>query len=266
MAWMKNKVRSSPYSAHRPVRCTGVMETSPPTNYKPREAEETRGLHMPEGSFVRRRFHPLQIPRRRDPRSRVGGSWEAGCSLRTCPRAMNRGRYPKTIQAPEWPRRGTKGTKAEFSFCALCAFSRLIPFRGPGGSWEAAHSFRTCSPDMNQRTARADRGLSARSGASRRRCLKVHSCAADSTRCGPEVRAPGSDLARASSEPALSPAGRRRGCPRRAARLSGCRISASRAFWSILRFRGSFHQFRTRARWPLNRGMLHLTASAERGS
>ncbi len=44
---------------------------------------------------------------------------------------------------------------------------------------------------------------------------------------------PGSDLARASSEPALSPAGRRRGCARRAVRLTGCRVSASRAFWSI---------------------------------
>ncbi len=46
---------------------------------------------------------------------------------------------------------------------------------------------------------------------------------------------PGSDLARASSEPALSSAGRRRGCPRRAVRLTGCRISAPPACVSIVR-------------------------------
>ncbi len=49
----------------------------------------------------------------------------------------------------------------------------------------------------------------------------------------------------AGTEPALSSAGRRRGCTRRAVRWTGCRISASRAFWSILRFTGSFHEFRS---------------------
>ncbi len=29
------------------------------------------------GSFVRRRFHPLRVPRWRDPRSEARGSWEA---------------------------------------------------------------------------------------------------------------------------------------------------------------------------------------------
>ncbi len=50
--------------------------------------------------------------------------------------------------------------------------------------------FLTCSRDVDLLTARADRGLSARSGASRRRRLRVRSRAADSTRCGPQARAP----------------------------------------------------------------------------
>ncbi len=44
---------------------------------------------------------------------------------------------------------------------------------------------------MNLRTARTERGLSARSGRCRRRCPRVRSCAADCTPCGPQARAPG---------------------------------------------------------------------------
>ncbi len=134
-----------------------------------------------------RRFHPL---RAKGPRSK-GGSREATPFLLDLPPDMNRP-TARTDRAAFSPQRREPKTTPEGSFVRRrfhLAAGRRLALR-KGSSREATCSFQTCSPDMNQRTARTDRGLSARSGACRRRRLRVRSCTADSTRCGPQARAP----------------------------------------------------------------------------
>ncbi len=59
------------------------------------------------------------------------------------------------------------------------------------GRFMESHSFLFDLPTGQEPAiARTDRGLSARSGAGRRRCPRVRSCVADSIRCGPQARAP----------------------------------------------------------------------------
>ncbi len=164
-----------------------------------------------------------------------GTSGRAGAPPPADTRVANcsRGRARRAVQLTAWP--------------ARCGARAL-----PRGSWEGARSFWTCSHDVadgrsyHRATAEVSPLLGERVGVREDRdggsrssvaatCLRFmgrRPFLADLlTRHEPAdcSTSPGSDLARASSEPALSPAARRRGLRAGPVRLIGFRISASRA-------------------------------------
>ncbi len=124
-----------------------------------------------DGSFTGR-FHPL-----RTDRSAPGRQVQDAHQTRTS------GSWRPRLSAPQ--RR-----EPETAFDGSFVRRQFHPLRTTGPrSGRQVHGMLTRHEPA---AARADRGLSARSGASRRRRLTVRSCAVNSTRCGPEVRKAGS--------------------------------------------------------------------------